>query len=268
MEKLTPTEIENIARLLLSPDSKNIELAHALLEQNLYAIPQIINEISVFIFFNPMKTNLSDLVAKVLPNFSLKDNPAFIFTLQPLEELKRQIKAQEEGKIRIQWQALKMLAKQVWVMQDNHPYYHQRIELLHTLALIEWKGFQDADAAEEYLEQALEEFEGDTRTIQLGMDIFLEAQNTKKAIHWHEKMLAKTPFDIFVLMGIAGLHFQNKNFSKAKEYYLQIIDMADYSPAKEQLAAIDKIEKGMLDAQIIDHQDHLHGMEEKDLEEL
>lgn len=243
MEKLTDKEIENIGALLLSADSKNVELALVLLEQNQYAIPKIIDEISVFIFFNPGITKLPEWIQNELPNYALKDNPAFIFTLDPFNELEHLLKLQTENKIKINWQKLLHLARQVWFMQENHLFYHRKTELRYSLACIEWKGFQNYKLAEEIFKEALEDYDGDTKAVELAIEMFLEANHLKKAIEWSELLLQKKPFDIFVLMSLADLYFQNKDYTKAKKIYKNVVDMADYGPAKEGLERILKIEK-------------------------
>lgn len=84
--KLNKKEIENIAVLLLSPDSKNIELALALLEQHSYAIPIILKQIEVFLIFNPKQKELEYLVKEFIPNFELKKSPIFALSLNDFSD--------------------------------------------------------------------------------------------------------------------------------------------------------------------------------------
>jgi len=81
MSKLSKKEIQNIAQLLLSPNSKNIALAKALLEQHQYAIPEIIKPIEVFLVFNPNEKELTEWIKNVLPNFDFLHSPVFALHL-------------------------------------------------------------------------------------------------------------------------------------------------------------------------------------------
>ena len=81
MKKLNTDEIQNIALLLLSPDSKNIELAIGLLKNNQYAIPQLIYPITIFLIFNPNHKTIKQWVSFHLPNFSIKESAAYAIYL-------------------------------------------------------------------------------------------------------------------------------------------------------------------------------------------
>lgn len=81
MKKLSPKEIQNIAELLHSPDSKNISLALNLLEHHQYVIPELIKPIEVFFIFNSKEKALMEWLSTAVPNYSWEESPVYILYL-------------------------------------------------------------------------------------------------------------------------------------------------------------------------------------------
>jgi tetratricopeptide (TPR) repeat protein len=382
MERLSSKEIQNIAELLLSPNSKNVELGKALLEQHLYAIPEIIEPIEVFLVFNPNEKQLIDWIQSVLPNFGFLHSPVFALHLAlhksdlliadrlylnnflknggryerwvtqysdrakvysklagllcremnehelaekyykialkhlpqnadiylslanilihhlpkniRIEDVKNEVinyynKAFElnpDGSVLYElamfyqkhlkdlklaeatwercinhfpnfgdamtayanfsvglknWTKAKELAERSWKLLKAYT-YKNKDEVLCTLGLIEWKGFQNHAAAEKYFKMSLKENEYYAQPLEYLCELFVELQDYAKAIKWHKRALEQLPLDILLLEELATLYLQLHDKEEAKYYFQEILEIApNYPPALDGLKLLDQI---------------------------
>lgn len=369
MSQLTEKEIQNISVLLLSPDSKNIELALTLLEQNTYAIPFIIKQIEVFLIFNPKQKKLKRLVRSVIPSFELRNSPIFALSFnefsgevldalethggeyeqwiaQDVERTKVYAKfaelvggATRQVNLAIKYFNLTLkyfpteefywlrmadtlrsitkdsnavhqykqqiitaynkafelnpssftlvelayfyqnnigdweMAKQTWekclslypqhkepllgyteyfvktknwtkakevaekCLEAFQPYPYLDFQSIYLfLGTIEWKGFNNLEAAESYYQQAHLQNEDMPEPVEHLANFYLENNRLEKALVWLKKQLDFQPFNILLLCKLAEFCTDLGLEEEARDYYQQALDIApNYEPALKGL---------------------------------
>lgn len=140
------------------------------------------------------------------------------------------------------WTKAKALAQESLNLALSGAYYNLD-EIYYMLGCIEWKGFQDSTAAEQYFEKALEENEFYFKPLEALMELSLEKEAYTKAIRWHKVALKETPFDISLMLKLAELYLKIYDLEEASSYYTEILELnATYPPALEGLRRIQTIE--------------------------